>query len=107
LHDQLLRQAPRDVGRDAGVVAADQLHLAPGDRAVVLEKIGVERGVHHDAVVGRRAGVGVDDADLERRQVRCGRGPAGEQTKSHHKDGQPAFEHAHLARIVLPGANVK
>ena len=71
LHDQLLRLPLRHVGRDAGVVAANDHDLPPGDRVAVCFLKRRDHGVERTAAPRRCAVARIreDDADLNRSLV--------------------------------------
>ena len=78
--DQLLCQSLRHVRLRSGVVALDQLYLHTRWQ-VFLMLLHVERdaAVHELAGLRERAGIGVDDPDLDRlgERTRCGEGSDG------------------------------
>ena len=71
-HDELLRQALGDVGRDAAGVLADELDLLAGDGVAVLLHVELDAVVDLVAGVGELAGIFVDHPDLDR-VLRVGR----------------------------------
>ena len=87
LHDQLLSQPAGVIGRDAAVVALDQLDLPAGDGVAVLLLEEGDDVVEFLARGTAGARERVDDPDPDRRLLTEHRRGAEQQQRDRHRNG--------------------